>query len=123
MSSNDVTRVWVEPDTGIQYALGPGEVTRAGTSIPAIPAHLLSRDPDYVFGPLLPWSGGARPVARDTVVRCVFRLGGRRPYIGPAAWGAHSTAAQEAMWKHAPAPGRINAGSDIVAYQVEVANG
>lgn len=121
--NDDLTRVWVEPDTGIQYALGPGECTRAGATIPSIPTHLLLRDPDHVFGALVPWAGGERPVSADAVVRCLFRYGGRRPYIGAAAWGAHSTAAQRVMWHHAPAPGRINPGSDIVAYQVEVTSG
>ena len=123
MSFSEHTRVWIEPDTGIQYAQGPDEISRAGAPIPAIPAHLLMREPDHVFGPPVPWSGGERPVPADTVVRCLFRYGGRRPYIGPAAWPGHSQSAQASMWKHHPAPMRPNPAADIVAYQVSVAHG
>jgi len=121
--NDDLTRVWVEADTGIQYALGPNEISRAGAPISAFPPHLLDDAPKFVFGPLVAWDGGERPVPPETIVRCLFRHGRRRPYIGRAAWEHHSQFSQAAMWHHAPSPGRNNPGSDIVAYQVEVTNG
>ena len=107
MYCNDLTRVWVDPKTNVQY-----------DDPSLLPESLRGTDPSFVFGPARVWGGGDRPVDPDCIVRCIFR--GRAPYIGTAQYSGHSETAANSMWRHAPAPGRNDPNADIVAYQVLV---
>lgn len=111
------TNVWFNKENGHQYEEGELGNLLNGKSAEVRP-DWVNGLPDYVFGPLSPWSGGDCPIPPSAYVRCLFR--GRRPYIGPAIWPELPDSGKAAMWRHAPAPGRSNPASDIVAFQARI---
>ena len=82
--TDEITRVWLNPDNGHHYALGPDGATLNGMPTVGRPEWIADRPADAAYGPMKPWGGGECPVPPETPVRAVFR--GRRPYIGPAIW-------------------------------------
>lgn len=111
------TSVWFNSENGHQYEEGERGARLNDKPVDARPSWVDGL-PDFVFGPLTPWTGGACPVPATAEVRCLFR--GRRPYIGPAVYPDFQRSARDAMWQHAPYPGRSNPGSDIVAFQARI---
>jgi hypothetical protein len=113
-----MTSVWVNESSGHHFSDGPEGMQLNGFATDKRPEWAMG-EPWAVFGPLVPWRGGACPVDPNMLVRCIFR--GRRPYIGPAIWPDYSKGREAAMWAHSPFPGRSDPAGDIVAYQVQVA--
>ena len=113
-----ITKIWRNAENGHHFAIGPSGMSLNGKPVSCAPEWSIGRPADEEYGPIIEWAGGECPVSPSTDVRCIFR--GRRPYVGKAIWDGLPNNAQKVMWHHAPAPGRSNPASDIVAYQVRV---
>lgn len=115
--NNCKTNVWANLVNGHHYEEGERGCLLNGRPTVTRPDWVTGL-PSYVFGPVTEWPGGACPVPPSSEVRCLFR--GRRPYVGPAIYPELPARAKEAMWHHAPYPGRSNPASDIVAFQARL---
>lgn len=109
---------WKNPENNHTYSEGPEGSLLNGRPVFMRPDWVFG-EPHATYGPIYPWEGGDCPLPHDTQVRCLFR--GRPPYEGLAIWPGLPEQAKASMWKHAPAPGRIDPNRDIVAYQLRLA--
>jgi hypothetical protein len=113
-----MTSVWKNYDNGHYFSDGPEGMQLNGFATDKWP-EWANGEPFAVFGPLMPWQGGACPVDPNILVRCIFR--GRRPYVGKAIHPEFPRGKEAAIWAQAPLPGMDEDGTDIVAYEVQVA--